>query len=84
MVLPGPDDLPEAVTSKYIHGVTLKDNEAISQHLYRHFLPNALADGAFKCVPPPLVAGEGLEGIQDAIDLLRRGVSARKVVVNGI
>ena len=36
------------------------------------YLPEALAKGAYKIAPPPLVVNKkGLEGIQEAVDLLR-------------
>ena len=38
----------------------------------RGYLPEALAKGAYKVAPPPLVVNRnGLEGIQEAIDLMR-------------
>lgn len=36
------------------------------------YLPRALAKGAYKVAPPPLVVNRrGLEGIQEAVDLMR-------------
>lgn len=84
MVLPGPSDLPKEVSSKYIHGVVLKDYPGVSQHIFGHFLPEALENGSFICARPPLVSGHSLEDMQIAIDLQSRGVSATKIVVTGI
>jgi NADPH:quinone reductase-like Zn-dependent oxidoreductase len=68
------------IGSKFIFGTTLKDNE-VSTIIYRDFLPRALAEGRFLAVPEPMVVGDGLDQLQAALDLQRRGVSARKVVV---
>jgi NADPH:quinone reductase-like Zn-dependent oxidoreductase len=49
--------------------------------IFRDHLPAALADGRHLAVPEPLVVGDGLDKVQPAIDALRAGVSARKLVV---
>ena len=49
--------------------------------MYEAFLPAALADGTFLPVPEARVAGRGLEALQAAQDELKKGVSARKLVV---
>jgi len=44
------------------------------------YLPEALANGAYKVAPQPLVVNmKGLEGIQEAIDLLREGIKEDKI-----
>jgi hypothetical protein len=63
-----------------IWGGTLKDNE-VGPGIYADFLPAALASGAYRAAPEALVVGEGLEQIPSALDQLRKGVSARKLVV---
>jgi hypothetical protein len=63
-----------------IWGGTLKDNE-VGPGIYTDFLPAALASGAYRAAPAPLVVGEGLEQIPSALDQLRKGVSASKLVV---
>ncbi|WP_432824548.1 zinc-binding alcohol dehydrogenase family protein [Dactylosporangium sp. CA-092794] len=68
------------VRVKDIYGTTLKSNE-VSTAVYRDFLPAALAAGSYSAVPAPRVAGTGLEHIQEAMELQRRGVSAAKIVV---
>lgn len=45
------------------------------------YLPAALASGSHHLYPEAHIAGHGLPAIQGAIDTLRRGVSARKLVV---
>ena len=68
------------VTTKFVFGTSLKHNE-VSTAVYRDFLPAALAEGRYVATPEPLVVGSGLECVQEAMDVQRRGVSARKVVV---
>jgi NADPH:quinone reductase-like Zn-dependent oxidoreductase len=63
-----------------IWGGTLKDNE-VGPGIYVDFLPAALASGTYRAAPEAVVVGEGLGQIPGAIDQLRRGVSAKKLVV---
>jgi NADPH:quinone reductase-like Zn-dependent oxidoreductase len=56
-------------------------HSAVGPAIWRDLLPAALADGSFRPVPEPLVVGHGLGALQEALDVQRRGVSARKVVV---
>jgi NADPH:quinone reductase-like Zn-dependent oxidoreductase len=63
-----------------IWGGTLKDNE-VGPAIYVEFLPAALAAGAYRAAPEAVIVGEGLEQIPVAIDRLRKGVSAKKLVV---
>ena len=44
--------------------------------------PRGPGRGRHRAVPEPLVVGTGLEAVQEALDVQRRGVSARKVVVS--
>lgn len=69
------------VGSKFIFGTTLIHN-GIGKAIYADFLPGALAKGFFVPGPEPLVAGHGLEELQKAQDILKKGVSAKKVVVS--
>lgn len=63
-----------------IWGTSLKDNE-VGPAIYGDFLPGALASGTYRAAPDPVLVGEGLEKIPDALDQLRNGVSAKKLVV---
>ena len=66
---------------KFIFATSLAFN-GIGKALYQDYLPEALKQGKCICAPEPLVVqGKGLERIQEGMDLQRRGVSARKVVV---
>lgn len=49
--------------------------------VFRDFLPAALADGRFRPAPEPTVVGDGLEALPTALQTLRNGVSATKIVV---
>jgi NADPH:quinone reductase-like Zn-dependent oxidoreductase len=63
-----------------IWGGSLKDNE-VGPAIYVDFLPTALAAGSYKAEPPAVVVGEGLRSIPGALERLRAGVSAEKLVV---
>ncbi|KAK8090369.1 zinc-binding oxidoreductase [Apiospora hydei] len=49
--------------------------------IFAEYLPRALAEGTFAARPEPQVVGRGLDKIQEAFEVLRKGVSARKIVV---
>ena len=50
--------------------------------IYEEFLPKALAAGEYVAAPDPIVVGKGLEFMQAAMDMQKKGVSAKKVVVS--
>jgi hypothetical protein len=56
-------------------------NNDVGPMLWKDFLPDALAEGRYVATPEPQVVGSGLEHVQQALDTLRRGVSAGKIVV---
>lgn len=56
-------------------------DSAIGPAIYRDFLPAALAEGRYRLAPAPVVVGDGLDAIPGALDRLRQGVSAQKIVV---
>ncbi len=64
----------------HIWGGTLAEND-VGPAIYEHFLPAALRSGAFRPAPPPRVVGDGLDCIPSGLAQLRRGVSARKIVI---
>lgn len=68
------------IRTKFIFGESLIDNE-VGKLIYGDFLPAALRDGRFVAAPEPLVVGRGLESVQMAFEVQRKGVSAKKVVV---
>ena len=71
------------IHGKMDFGTDATRDDGLARAIWHEYLPQALADGRFLAKPDPLVvAGKGLEGIQGAMDVQRRGVSARKVVVS--
>ena len=68
------------IRTRFVWGSTLMSNE-VGPMLWERFLPAALAEGRYVVAPEPLVVGSGLESVQGALDSLREGVSARKLVV---
>ncbi|KAI0163902.1 putative zinc-binding alcohol dehydrogenase domain-containing protein cipB [Xylariaceae sp. FL1272] len=46
------------------------------------FVSEALAAGSFRPLPKAEVVGQGLEGIQGGLDILKGGVSAKKLIIN--
>ncbi|KAF2809789.1 zinc-binding oxidoreductase CipB [Mytilinidion resinicola] len=73
-------DPPGGIVMKKVFAPSCKDNH-VGKAVWEDFLPAALEAGSFVPAPEPLVAGRGLESLQGAVDMVRRGVSARKVVV---
>ena len=73
-----------------IHAVTVKTNfavdfqafeEGVGTYIWKEFLPSALEAGTFHYKPDPEIVGHGLENVQEAVNLLAEGVSAKKLVV---
>ena len=80
-VMPG--DAPEGVEAIFVIGSGGVDmvTETIPV-TFGGYLVDALAKGAYKVAPPPQVTPtKGLEGIQEGLDILKKGVSAVKLVV---
>ena len=69
------------VAIRSIWGTALMKN-TLGKTIFNDFLGPALASGRFVPAPNPLVAGHSLEAIPEALALLRRGVSASKIVVS--
>jgi NADPH:quinone reductase-like Zn-dependent oxidoreductase len=53
----------------------------ITHAFWKDYLTPALKQGKLTCTPEPLVVGDGLGSFQKALDVQRKGVSAKKVVV---
>jgi NADPH:quinone reductase-like Zn-dependent oxidoreductase len=68
------------IRATFIWGSALMHDE-VGPMLWERFLPDALAEGRYVAAPQAEVVGTGLEAIQPAMDRLREGVSARKLVV---
>ncbi len=76
-----PKEVPDGISTKFIFASDLKDNE-VSKVVYVDFLGKALAKGTYIAAPEPEVVGKGLEYIQAALDVQKKGMSAKKVVVS--
>lgn len=68
------------IDARFVWGSSLMTNE-VGRMLWEDHLPAALADDRHVCAPEAEVVGDGLESVQTALDRLRAGVSARKLVV---
>ena len=79
-VVAGFPDTPEGVEIKKVYAPSIL-SDGIAKAVFEDFLPKALKSGSYVAAPEPIVAGKGLESIQVGVDLLRKGVSANKVVV---
>jgi NADPH:quinone reductase-like Zn-dependent oxidoreductase len=75
-----PGEQPGGIKVNRIIAPSFKDKEAAS-FVFKEYLPKALEEGKFVPAPDPVVVGKGLHAIQDGVDVLRKGVSAKKVVV---
>lgn len=53
----------------------------IGETVWHQYLPEALRVGKFQAKPEPHLIQGGLERVQDGIDLLAKGVSATKIVI---
>ncbi|KAH6854709.1 chaperonin 10-like protein [Chaetomium sp. MPI-CAGE-AT-0009] len=70
------------VPVRFIDSRDACDPDGHVARIWKDFMPRALEEGQFVAAPGPLVAGKGLEKIQEAMDLQMQGASAQKVVVS--
>ncbi|EFQ91374.1 hypothetical protein CFE70_002639 [Pyrenophora teres f. teres 0-1] len=70
----------KGVGYKFIWGNDLMVNE-VGKAVYEDFLPEALGLGRYKAAPEAEVVGRGLESVQEGLDRMMKGVSAKKLVV---
>ncbi len=68
------------VPTSSIWGTALVE-ESLGTEIFTQFAETALADGRLKTVPEPFITGYRLEDIPDSMEVLRKGISARKVVI---
>lgn len=78
---PSTGTLPEGLGFKFVFGNSLRENE-VGPAIYGDFLPKALAEGWFVAKPDAEVVGHGLGDIQKGLDILKKGVSAKKIVIS--
>lgn len=76
VTLGGPENKPDNVKVGGVFG--LNENTHI---LWKEFITPALESGVLKALPEPLVVGKGLESVQKGLDENKKGVSAKKVVI---
>ncbi|PSR82832.1 chaperonin 10-like protein [Coniella lustricola] len=69
----------EGVELKFVE--PLKGRHEIASAVFHEYLPAALASGAFQPAPKAEVVGHGLEAAQEAFETLKKGVSAKKIVI---
>lgn len=75
-------DLPAGVTSTFINCVTnVTEDPKSTWAIWAEFMPQALKNGQIISAPPAEVVGKGLDAIQAGIDAWKKGVSAKKIVV---
>ncbi|KAI9708374.1 MAG: hypothetical protein M1820_004078 [Bogoriella megaspora] len=70
----------KGVSHKIINGSDLVTNE-VGKAIYEDFLPVALEQKKFQPAPEPQVVGKGFEYLRKATDMNKKGVSAKKLVV---
>ena len=71
------------IQTKSIWGGSLMNDE-VGPLIFEAFLPAALVERRYLAAPEPDVIGHGLGAIQQGLEVQRRGVSARKVVISKI
>ncbi|WPG99406.1 Hypothetical protein R9X50_00222000 [Acrodontium crateriforme] len=76
VMAPKPEEWPANVKANMVFGVS-----EVPYPLWKDFVTSALEKGVLTCAPEPLVVGKGLESIQAGMDANKKGVSAKKVVI---
>ncbi|KAJ6567072.1 zinc-binding oxidoreductase CipB [Mycena capillaripes] len=74
------DGWPEGIEVSDCASTHIVKNE-VGRAIWGEWLEGALADGSMKCRPHYEVVGKGLEGVQGGLDVMSKGVSAKKLVV---
>ncbi|KAK0829797.1 hypothetical protein LTR73_003933 [Friedmanniomyces endolithicus] len=75
-VLGPPENAPESVKPAHVFGVN-----DMTSGIWEDYVTAALEKGKLRCLPPPQVVGKGLESVQAGLDANKKGVSAKKVVI---
>ncbi|KAG9717570.1 oxidoreductase, partial [Aureobasidium melanogenum] len=76
-----PEDMPANFQHNRVIATTITDN-GIGEAIFADFLTQALLEGKFKPAPQAEVVGTVLESLQKGVDILRKGVSAKKLIVS--
>ncbi|PYH32172.1 zinc-binding alcohol dehydrogenase family protein [Aspergillus neoniger CBS 115656] len=69
---------PIFISSNFL---TFDSNKHVAKGIWKDFVFKALENGRLQPKPDPKVVGKGLEKVQEAVDILKKGVSAKKIVV---
>ena len=74
---------PEGVDAKWIFAAAgVASYQETNAATFGGFFPDALAKGQYKVAPAvEVVSTKGVDGIQEGLDILKKGVSAKKIVV---
>ncbi|GAB7362959.1 hypothetical protein MBLNU230_g3255t1 [Neophaeotheca triangularis] len=75
-VLPISAEVPANVKTHQLFGI-----DESTHPIWENWVEKALESGQLKCLPPPVVKGKGLQGVEAAMDANRQGLSAQKAVV---
>lgn len=75
-VLPGPEKVPSSVKTGAVFAIN-----PVTHALWKDYVTPALEQGKLLCLPEPMVVGKGLESVQKGCDTNKKGVSAKKVVI---
>ncbi|KAA8650329.1 hypothetical protein EYZ11_012684 [Aspergillus tanneri] len=80
----GPESLPQGVTRQFASwsvALVEEKNAGLLTWAFKTYLPQVTANG--KAIPlPSKKASGGLEGLNDALDILLQGVSGQKIVID--
>ena len=79
MALPYGGDLPKGVKTKCVVVTGFKDKK-LSRAIFHDYLCQALAQGKYECASKPKAVGHYLESLQERLNQLKQGVSAKKLV----
>ncbi|MBF0721332.1 alcohol dehydrogenase catalytic domain-containing protein [Sanguibacter inulinus] len=73
--------LRHGVRARFVWGSAIATSD-VGPSVWSRYLPRALAEGRHQLLPRPQVVGTDLGALQGALDTLRGGVSAQKLVVS--
>lgn len=73
--------LRHGVRTRFVWGSAIATSD-VGPAVWSGYLPRALAEGRHQLLPRPQVVGTDLGALQGALDTLRGGVSAQKLVVS--
>ena len=83
MTNPPPEKLPFGVKAKCVTAESFPlESKELFGKLWKEHLPVALAKGTLQAKPDPVIVKGGVEKAQDAMNLLKKGVSAQKIVLD--